>query len=79
MTKDALVSVWAEGRRGLTAVALAAALMGGVTMSESRLAEARSEQAPEFPSPDPRQWIGPPQTMKGLAGKVVILEVWTFG
>lgn len=77
--KDALVSAWAEGRRGLTALVLAAALLGGVTMSESGLAEARSEQAPEFPSQDPRQWIGPPQTIKGLTGKVVILDVWTFG
>lgn len=77
--KDALVSVWAEGRRGLTAVVLAVALLGGVSMSESGLAEARSEQAPEFPSQDPQQWIGPPQSIRGLAGKVVILDVWTFG
>ena len=40
---------------------------------------ARYDQAPEFPSQDPKQWIGPPQSIKALAGKVVILDVWTFG
>lgn len=35
--------------------------------------------APEFPSQDPREWIGPPQSLKALAGKVVLLDVWTFG
>jgi hypothetical protein len=40
---------------------------------------ARYDQAPEFPSQDPKEWIGPPQSLKALAGKVVILDVWTFG
>ena len=40
---------------------------------------ARYEQAPEFPSQDPKLWIGPPQSLKTLANKVVILDVWTFG
>jgi hypothetical protein len=40
---------------------------------------ARYDQAPEFPSQDPRQWIGPPQSLEALKGKVVILDVWTFG
>jgi len=40
---------------------------------------ARYDQAPEFPSQDPKQWIGPPQSLKALAGKVVLLDVWTFG
>lgn len=40
---------------------------------------ARYDQAPEFPSQDPRLWIGPPQSLKTLEGKVVILDVWTFG
>ena len=39
----------------------------------------RADKAPKFPSQDPKQWIGPPQTLKGLEGKVVILDVWTFG
>jgi hypothetical protein len=40
---------------------------------------AHYDKAPEFPSQDPKQWIGPPQSLKTLAGKVVILDVWTFG
>ena len=40
---------------------------------------ARYDQAPEFPSQDPRLWIGPPQSLKTLEGQVVILDVWTFG
>ena len=40
---------------------------------------ARYDKAPEFPSQDPKLWIGPPQSLKALAGKVVILDVWTFG
>jgi hypothetical protein len=39
----------------------------------------RFDKAPEFPSQDPRQWIGPPQSLKALEGRVVILDVWTFG
>jgi len=40
---------------------------------------ARFDQAPEFPSQDPKLWIGPPQSLKALRGRVVILDVWTFG
>ena len=40
---------------------------------------ARYAKAPEFPTQDPRQWIGPPQSIKALAGRVVLLDVWTFG
>ena len=40
---------------------------------------ARYDKAPEFPSQDPKEWIGSPQSIKGLAGKVVVLDVWTFG
>jgi hypothetical protein len=39
----------------------------------------RYDRAPEFPSQDPSLWIGPPQSLKALEGKVVILDVWTFG
>jgi len=40
---------------------------------------ARYDQAPEFPTQDAKRWIGPPQSLKALKGKVVILDVWTFG
>jgi hypothetical protein len=40
---------------------------------------ARHDKAPEFKSQNPKDWIGPPQTLKALRGKVVLLDVWTFG
>ncbi len=40
---------------------------------------ARYDPAPEFPSQDPKLWIGPPQSLEALRGRVVILDVWTFG
>jgi hypothetical protein len=40
---------------------------------------ARYDKAPEFPSQNPSEWIGPPQSIKALEGRVVILDVWTFG
>ena len=57
-------------------VVFAALMVGAFAAS---VQPARYDQAPEFPSQDPKQWIGPPQSIKSLAGKVVILDVWTFG
>jgi thiol-disulfide isomerase/thioredoxin len=41
--------------------------------------EAPSRPAPPFPSARPADWVGAPVTWEGLRGKVVLLEVWTFG
>ena len=38
----------------------------------------RPRFAPEFPSQEPSRWIGSPQSMAGLRGRVVLLDVWTF-
>jgi len=36
--------------------------------------------APEFPHAEADAWINsPPLRMSGLRGKVVVLDVWTFG
>jgi hypothetical protein len=35
--------------------------------------------APDFPTQDGAAWIGPPQSWLALRGKVVVLDVWTFG
>ena len=59
----------------LKALAVALMLITFATAGET----GRSDKAPEFPSQDPKQWIGPPQSLKSLEGKVVILDVWTFG
>jgi len=61
--------------RKAAALVLALLVPGGAARSEN----ARLDPAPEFPSQDPREWIGPPMSLKALAGKVVILDVWTFG
>ncbi|HET7293230.1 MAG TPA: hypothetical protein VFM88_12455 [Vicinamibacteria bacterium] len=34
---------------------------------------------PPFPGADAAAWIGPPQALDALKGKVVLLDVWTFG
>lgn len=35
--------------------------------------------APPFPSGAASAWIGPPRSWESLRGKVVVLDVWTFG
>ena len=60
------------GLRTFAAAVLVGALAAAVH-------SARYEQAPEFPTQDPKRWIGPPQSLKALKGKVVLLDVWTFG
>ena len=36
-------------------------------------------KAPEFPTQDPSRWVGDPVRLANLRGKVVLLDVWTFG
>ncbi|HZN02999.1 MAG TPA: hypothetical protein VFD06_05380 [Candidatus Polarisedimenticolia bacterium] len=39
-----------------------------------------ARRAPEFPRSDADGWINsPPLSMSGLRGKVVLLDVWTYG
>jgi hypothetical protein len=35
--------------------------------------------APPFPTRDPAGWIGTPVTWHELGGRVVLVDVWTFG
>jgi hypothetical protein len=43
-------------------------------------AAAAVRPAPEFPHADPAAWINSaPLRMSALRGKVVLLDVWTFG
>lgn len=39
---------------------------------------AGSRAAPPLPA-DATLWIGPPQSWDALRGRVVLLDVWTFG
>jgi thiol-disulfide isomerase/thioredoxin len=42
-------------------------------------AEQAARPAPEFPSRDPKRWIGAATSWQDLRGRVVLLDVWTFG
>ena len=67
------------GRRFFKAtLAMAVGALLALTLTKA-VESARFDKAPEFPSQSEKDWIGPPQSMKALAGKVVILDVWTFG
>jgi hypothetical protein len=66
----------ATTRAGLGSVATLAAVM--VVAIASAAAPSRPPDAPRFPSGASR-WIGTPATWKALKGRVVLLDVWTFG
>lgn len=54
-------------------------LVGALFQAAPRALSARYDRAPEFPSQNQKDWIGAPLSLKALSGKVVILDVWTFG
>jgi hypothetical protein len=70
-------------RTALLAAAAAAVLLLallGVAPGIGDIPAAAGKKAPEFPTQDPASWINSaPLTMKGLRGRVVLLDVWTFG
>jgi hypothetical protein len=59
-------------RVGATAIGLAmsALLLRGVSAPRA---------APEFSTLDPKHWVGTPVSVRELRGRVVLLDVWTFG
>jgi hypothetical protein len=57
--------------------AMAAASIGILTVAPLTAADA--PPAPPFPKRDKAAWIGPPMSWRDLAGRVVLLDVWTFG
>jgi thiol-disulfide isomerase/thioredoxin len=62
---------------------VAAGLLGIVGLAAApRLIAARGDEppwpAPAFPTNDRKAWIGEPASWKDLAGRVVMIEVWTF-
>ena len=67
-----------RGRGAFAAFGAAFALFLLMTLSTAAGSKSLGK-APDFPSRDQASWIGEPQTWKGLEGKVVILDVWTFG
>jgi len=64
----------ARARRAILLAVLAAAL--AVPASAS----ARGRRAPELPERKPSEWFNSrPLTLASLRGRVVLLEIWTFG
>jgi thiol-disulfide isomerase/thioredoxin len=57
------------------ALVTAALALGTVTT----FAEDGARPAPPFPTRDAKHWIGAPTTWQDLRGRVVLLDVWTFG
>lgn len=68
----------ARARAGLRAVAAATAA-AVVAAIASAAGPSRPPLAPRFPGGDPARWIGTPATWEALRGRVVLLDVWTFG
>jgi hypothetical protein len=65
----------------LPVLAAVVALLGVASIRGGRLSAggpARPKAAPPFPA-DPARWIGTPPTWESLRGRVVLLDVWTFG
>jgi hypothetical protein len=54
-------------------------LAGMVALAGAVAAEGQAPRAPRFPSASPAHWIGAPATWEALRGRVVLLDVWTFG
>lgn len=64
----------------LTAAAGALLLLAGAAPGLWGGPGGEARRAPEFPTADPSHWINSqPLSMKELRGRVVILEIWTFG
>ena len=46
---------------------------------QSSASSIEATKAPEFPNRDPSRWVGAPVRLEDQRGKVVLLDVWTFG
>jgi hypothetical protein len=63
----------------MPATGLVIAVLGAVVCIPSSAREDASVPAPPFPSTRNADWVGTPATWETLRGRVVLLDVWTFG
>ncbi|PYQ46474.1 MAG: hypothetical protein DMF78_26295 [Acidobacteria bacterium] len=54
-------------------------LAGVVVLAGAAWPGGQPPRAPRFPSASQANWIGAPATWEALRGRVVLLDVWTFG
>ena len=54
-------------------------LAATVALTDAVSSDEQARRAPRFPSSSPAGWIGTPVTWEALRGRVVMLDVWTFG
>ena len=52
---------------------------GLLLVPDQRVSGGEPSRAPEFPTQDPSRWVGTPVRLQDLRGRVVLLDVWTFG
>jgi len=65
---------------GLVGIALLGAVLVAIGACAAAPPAAGDRPAPEFPRSDAAGWLNsPPLTMAGLRGRVVVLDLWTFG
>ena len=57
------------------------AVVAGVLLAGASPAQPFADPplAPPFPTADPSRWLGTPPSWPSLRGRVVLLDVWTFG
>lgn len=70
------------GRSGLVSVVAIALTLAGFAVgqgSERPASSAVGRPVPEFPSLAAEDWAGAPVSLASLKGRVVVLNVWTFG
>lgn len=60
-------------------VLIATIVVGGLYAVFLASTPAKPRVAPEFPTLAPSSWSGPPTSLASQRGKVVLLNVWTFG
>lgn len=66
------------GMRAAAGILAAVAAIAVLARQAATLPE-QSRPAPEFPTIEASRWLGEPQRLAALRGRVVLLDVWTFG